>query len=76
MTLQYPTQIKYTDARVKLCAEIITGIKAIKLYAWEAPYVERIMELRDNELKHIKRTQVGGGPRGGGGGTFAREGVG
>ena len=38
--------VGYTDARVKLCTEVITGIKAIKLYAWEQPYVERITALR------------------------------
>ena len=53
--------VKHTDARVKLASEIITGIKAIKLYAWEEPYVRRISELRERELKQIKFTQVGGG---------------
>ena len=38
--------VGYTDARVKLCTEVITGIKAIKLYAWEQPYVERIAALK------------------------------
>ncbi|KAG2442750.1 hypothetical protein HXX76_002831 [Chlamydomonas incerta] len=51
-------QIKFTDARVKLCSEVITGIKAIKLYAWEGPYVDRIMGLRDNELRQIRKTQA------------------
>eukprot|EP00198_Chlamydomonas_reinhardtii_P014120 XP_001703457.1 ABC transporter, multidrug resistance associated protein [Chlamydomonas reinhardtii] len=51
-------QIKFTDARVKLCSEVITGIKAIKLYAWEGPYVDRIMDLRDNELRQIRKTQA------------------
>ena len=50
--------LKHTDARVKLSTEIITGIKAIKLYAWEDPYVERIGELRERELQQIKRTQL------------------
>ncbi|GLC35697.1 hypothetical protein PLESTB_000485000 [Pleodorina starrii] len=51
-------QIKYTDQRVKLCAEVITGIKAIKLYAWEVPYVDRIQDLREKELAQIKKTQA------------------
>ncbi|GIL72743.1 hypothetical protein Vretimale_4441 [Volvox reticuliferus] len=51
-------QIKYTDQRVKLCSEVITGIKAIKLYAWEVPYVDRIQELREKELSQIKKTQA------------------
>ena len=39
-----------TDARVKLISEVVTGIKAIKLYAWEEPYVDRIRSLRNAEL--------------------------
>ena len=38
-----------------------TGIKAIKLYAWEKPYVERISELREQELKSIRRWGTGAG---------------
>jgi len=34
------------------------GIKAIKLYAWEEPYLERISALRETELKAIRRTQL------------------
>lgn len=50
--------VQYTDARVKLASEIVTGIKAIKLYAWEEPYVQRISELRDRELRAIRKTQT------------------
>ena len=39
-----------TDARVKLITEVITGIKAIKLYAWEQAYVDKIRELRGSEM--------------------------
>eukprot|EP00775_Hariotina_reticulata_P001784 gene1784-2118_t len=46
------------DARVKLVTEVITGIKAIKLYAWEEPYLTRITQLRETELLAIKRTQM------------------
>ena len=38
--------IGITDQRVKACSEVVTGIKAIKLYAWEQPYTERIEKLR------------------------------
>ncbi|GMH35949.1 hypothetical protein BSKO_03817 [Bryopsis sp. KO-2023] len=47
-----------TDSRVKLTTEIITGIKAIKLYAWEKPYSKTINELRDAELTQIKKTGI------------------
>ncbi|GAB4815546.1 hypothetical protein N2152v2_002592 [Parachlorella kessleri] len=50
--------IRHTDARVKLCTEVITGIKAIKLYAWEGPYVERISALREEELGAIRQSSL------------------
>lgn len=36
------------------------GIKAIKLYAWEDPYVNRIKKLRDTELRHIRSAALWG----------------
>ncbi len=47
-----------TDARVKAISEALTGIKAIKLYAWEGPWSERISGLRDEELGLIKRAAL------------------
>ncbi|PSC76242.1 multidrug resistance-associated 1 isoform X1 [Micractinium conductrix] len=63
--------VGHTDARVKLATEVITGIKAIKLYAWEQPYVDRITQLREKELRQIRKATLlgcvnnlvwGGGP--------------
>ncbi len=36
------------------------GIKAIKLYAWEDPYVERIKLLREQELSQIRAAALWG----------------
>lgn len=50
---------------------VAAGIKAIKLYAWEQPYIDRINELREAELKMIRKAafyqifntiMFGGGP--------------
>ena len=38
------------------CLFLFPGIKAIKLYSWEKPYVERIAKLREEELKRIWKT--------------------
>lgn len=45
-------------ANAALCAGLPAGIKAIKLYAWEAAYMERVKQLRETELKHIRCTQL------------------
>ncbi len=50
--------VSAADARVKLVTEVITGIKAIKLYAWEEPYARRIHALRETELAAVRRTQL------------------
>ena len=34
--------------------EIIAGMKVLKLYAWEIPFMQRINEIRDVEIKMIK----------------------
>lgn len=47
-----------TDSRVKLCTEIILGIKAIKLYAWEQAYKQRILNIRSDELREIRKSSL------------------
>lgn len=42
-----------TDTRVKLLTELIQYIKLIKYYAWEKPLTEKIIEARNEELKHL-----------------------
>lgn len=36
------TQMGNKDARVKLMNEILNGIRVIKLYAWETPFLEKV----------------------------------
>jgi len=50
--------IAATDARVKASTEVVTGIKAIKLYAWEEPYTKRIEDRRAEELAHMRRLKL------------------
>jgi len=40
-TLQ-ETQMKNKDNRIKLMDEILGGIKIIKLYAWEIPFIQKV----------------------------------
>ena len=37
---------------------MVLGIRAIKLYAWEAPFVARILGLRDAELQCVRHLQL------------------
>ena len=34
--------------------EILAGIKVLKLYAWELPFMKRIKEIRSKEIKFLK----------------------
>jgi len=47
--------LKKTDARVKYVTEFVTGIKAMKLYAWEKAYMKKITQLREEELRMVRR---------------------
>lgn len=38
--------------------EILNGIKVLKLYAWEIPFMERVNKIRKTEIKYIKFTAV------------------
>ncbi|XP_054711811.1 multidrug resistance-associated protein 1-like [Uloborus diversus] len=47
-------QMKFKDERVKLVNEVLSGIKVLKLYAWENAFKKKIDEIREREIKHLK----------------------
>ncbi|KAG9295694.1 hypothetical protein G9A89_001711 [Geosiphon pyriformis] len=49
-------QMGNKDQRIKLMNEVLNGIKVIKLYAWEAPFLKKINYIRnDLELGNLKK---------------------
>jgi ATP-binding cassette subfamily C (CFTR/MRP) protein 1 len=44
----------FTDQRVKLINELLSGIRVVKFYGWEIPFKGRIEEAREKELGVIK----------------------
>lgn len=47
--------LKFSDLRVKMMNEILSGIRIIKFYAWEKPFGKEIYKLRHEELKALTR---------------------
>lgn len=45
--------MKYSDARVKMINEILSGIRIIKFYSWEVPFGKEVRRIRDQELKAL-----------------------
>lgn len=48
-------KVKKTDIRVKLMNEILSGIRVIKFYAWESPFMSSVLESRREELVILKQ---------------------
>lgn len=48
-------RLKATDERVRLSTEILSSIKIVKLYGWEAAFKSKILEARRAELRVLKR---------------------
>ncbi|XP_065338923.1 multidrug resistance-associated protein 1 isoform X7 [Cloeon dipterum] len=48
-------QMKNKDQRVKLMNEILSGIKVLKLYAWEPSFEQQILKIRDKEIAVLKQ---------------------
>ncbi|CCO28288.1 Oligomycin resistance ATP-dependent permease YOR1 [Rhizoctonia solani AG-1 IB] len=44
----------WTDKRAKLLQELLGGMRILKFFAWENPYLERVSNFRNNELKYIR----------------------
>lgn len=43
----------WTDKRAKLLQELLGGMKIIKYFAWEIPYLKRIGEFRSKEIGYV-----------------------
>ena len=51
-------QMKHKDMRVKLLNEILSGIKVLKMYAWEKSFIQKIGDIRKIEVAALKWVQV------------------
>ncbi|XP_044734303.1 multidrug resistance-associated protein 1 isoform X4 [Chrysoperla carnea] len=47
-------QMKNKDERVKLMNEVLSGIKVLKLYAWEPSFEQQVLKIRNKEVKVLK----------------------
>ena len=47
--------LKETDTRVKLTNQLLSGIRVLKIYAWEAAQEAQIQEARERELRRLKQ---------------------
>ncbi|GMM51746.1 hypothetical protein DASB73_027090 [Starmerella bacillaris] len=55
----FPEQMKYKDERNKLTSNAFRNIKSLKLYAWEKPFYDRIVDVRSNkELRLQKKISI------------------
>lgn len=50
--------MKFKDERIKLINEILSGMKIIKLYGWEKPFLEQILNTRGKEISFLRKTYL------------------
>ncbi|KAK4049155.1 hypothetical protein OIV83_004300 [Microbotryomycetes sp. JL201] len=50
--------MRFTDERIKTISEVLMGIKVIKMFAWEVPYMAKVHSLRKKELFGIRQLLV------------------
>ena len=48
------SQMKKKDERVRIVAEILSGIKVIKLFGWELSFIKKINEIRKEEIDQLR----------------------
>ncbi|KAI1697770.1 ABC transporter transmembrane region domain-containing protein [Ditylenchus destructor] len=51
-------QMTYKDARLKLTNDILSGMKVLKLYAWEISMQKMVAELREKETKCLRAIYI------------------
>uniref|UniRef100_A0A131YTN7 ATP-binding cassette, subfamily C (CFTR/MRP), member 1 n=1 Tax=Rhipicephalus appendiculatus TaxID=34631 RepID=A0A131YTN7_RHIAP len=48
-------QMKHKDERIKLMNEILSGMKVLKLYAWESSFEDHVQHIREREVRNLRR---------------------
>ncbi|XP_065203949.1 multidrug resistance-associated protein 1-like [Planococcus citri] len=48
-------QMQKKDDRIKLMNQILSGMKVLKLYAWEPSFEKQVLSIRNNEVKILKK---------------------
>lgn len=43
------------DSRIVIMDEVLSGIKALKLYAWEESFLNKVMQIRHHELRYLRK---------------------
>jgi len=44
------------DRRIRLMNEVLSGVKVIKLYAWEDHFLDEVQKIRQQELVVLRNT--------------------
>ncbi|KZT00765.1 ABC protein [Laetiporus sulphureus 93-53] len=61
MSFQFSTgkrTLRWTDMRSKLILEVLGAMRVVKYFSYEEPFLKRLSDIRDNELKGIKKVQL------------------
>ncbi|KAG0362447.1 Multidrug resistance-associated protein 1, partial [Gamsiella multidivaricata] len=51
-------KLEAMDGRIRLATDILSGIRAVKLYSWERSFRERLEAYRNTELKHLRHIGI------------------
>ncbi|KAI1319685.1 Multidrug resistance-associated protein 1 [Mortierella claussenii] len=51
-------KLEAMDGRIRMLTAVLSGIKAVKLYAWEQSFKAKLNIYREQELKYLKRIGV------------------
>lgn len=46
--------LRHTDVRIKLTAQLLAGIRVLKMYAWETALAAEVHKTRDAELAELR----------------------
>lgn len=46
--------MQWTDKRAKLLQELLGGMKIIKFFGWEMPFLKRMLDIRKHEMTYVR----------------------